>query len=230
MADPASLLSAAVRAACLAKAPRRTVQAVAAAVTAVLVKQDVARPGTEPKVTVGVPGTVVGAGEKQVLVDQLREARRAKRQRKRQRRRERAQAAVAPSMCSDAKAVTLTADHSKRVGQQGFSTWEEAYNATGMPATTVETFSESESMSDVAVGKRTTSDDFAFGAASELNRPRRDLRRPTEGFQALKTAAHGPHRKDRQIKTPSQPEAASVEKERRVPKPDRPRKQPTGPY
>ena len=159
MADPASLLGAAVRAACLAKAPRKTVQAVAAAVTAVLVKQEqdtaVATPGTEPRVTVGVPGTVVGACEAQVLVDQLRDARRAKRQRKRHRRRERAQAAVVPSTCYDAKAVTLTADHSKRVGQQGFSTWEEAYNATGMPTKTVETFSESESMSDVA-GEGTT--------------------------------------------------------------------------
>ena len=134
----------------------------------------------------------------------------------------RAQAAVAQSTCSDAKAVTRTADHPKHVGQQGFATWEEAYK--------VETFSESESMSDVAVGKRKTSDDFAFGAASELNRPRRDLRRPTEDFQALKTAVHGSHRKDQQLKTPSQPEADSVEKERRVPKPDRPRKQPTGPY
>ena len=74
------------------------------------------------------------------------------------------------------------------------------------------TFSESESMSDVAVGKRKTSADIAFGAASLLNRPQRDLRRPTEGFQALKTAVHGSHRKDRQLKTPSQPEAASVEK------------------
>ena len=93
------------------------------------------------------------------------------------------------------------------------------------------TFSESESMSDVAVGKRKTSADIAFGAASLLNRPQRDLRRPTEGFQALKTAVHGSHRKDRQLKTPSQPEAAaSVEKQRRPPKPDRPRKQPTGPY
>ena len=86
MADPASLLGAAVQAACLAKTPRRTVQAVAAAVTAVLVKQEqdtaVARPGTEPRVTVGVPGTVVGACETQVLVDQLRDARRAKRQRR----------------------------------------------------------------------------------------------------------------------------------------------------
>ena len=132
------------------------------------------------------------------------------------------QAAVAQSTCSDAKAVTRTADHPKHVGQQGFATWEEAYK--------VETFSESESMSDVAVGKRKTSDDFAFGAASELNRPRRDLRRPTEDFQALNTAVHGSHRKDQQLKTPSQPEADSVEKERRVPKPDRPRKQPTGPY
>ena len=41
-----------------------------------------------------------------------------------------------------------------------FATWEEAYNATGMPTKTVETFSESESMSDVAVGKRKTSDDL----------------------------------------------------------------------
>ena len=53
MADPASLLGAAVRAACLAKAPWRTVQAVAAAVTAVLVKQEqdtpLESPGTGPR-------------------------------------------------------------------------------------------------------------------------------------------------------------------------------------
>ena len=76
-----------------------------------------------------------------MLVDQLREARRAKPQRKRQRRREKAQAAVAPSRCSDDEAVALTAGHSKLVGQQGFSTWDEAYRATG---NIVQTLSETE--------------------------------------------------------------------------------------
>ena len=44
--DPAALVAAAVRGACLAKAPRRTVQAVAAAVVSVLVRPAEARLGS----------------------------------------------------------------------------------------------------------------------------------------------------------------------------------------
>ena len=86
--DPAALLGAAIRAAVLAKAPRRTVQAVASAVTGVLVHSAAeAGPGAAAaapaKEEVGpaaaTPPTGASAEE---LVAALREARRAQRRRK----------------------------------------------------------------------------------------------------------------------------------------------------
>ena len=94
--DGAALLAAAVRAACQAKAPRRTIQAVAAAVTGVLVRpmaEAVPRPRSE--VPAGAQGAPVPAPAEDpaVLVDTLRAARRAQRARKKARRREAKQAA-----------------------------------------------------------------------------------------------------------------------------------------
>ena len=95
-------------------------QSVAAAVTAVLMRQEQemaeARPSMVPTVSAGVPGTTIGACETQVLEDKLREARRAKWQRKRQRRRERAQTAAAPPVRSDVEAVAMAVTHSLSAG------------------------------------------------------------------------------------------------------------------
>ncbi|CAK0843372.1 unnamed protein product [Prorocentrum cordatum] len=94
--DGAALLAAAVRAACQAKAPRRTVQAVAAAVTGVLVRPMAeAVPRQRSEVPAGVHGAPVPAPAEDpaVLVDTLRAARRAQRARKKVRRREAKQAA-----------------------------------------------------------------------------------------------------------------------------------------
>ena len=135
MADPAALLGAAVRAAVLAKAPRRTVQAVAATVTAVLTRQDtvVARPETVPTVTARVPGPPC-ACETQVLIDQLREARRAKRQRKRARRREKAMAAAPPATPMDVETITDEAANSTTADgtiTAGHASWAESFQHTG---------------------------------------------------------------------------------------------------
>ena len=105
--DGAALLAAAVRAACQAKAPRRTIQAVAAAVTGVLVRpmaEAVPRPRSE--VPAGAQGAPVPAPAEDpaVLVDTLRAARRAQRARKKVRRREAKQAA---SMHADVLAGTI---------------------------------------------------------------------------------------------------------------------------
>ena len=87
-ADGPALLAPAVRAACLAKAPRRTIQAVASAVTGVLVRPtDDAVPRSRPLMPAGAQSadcddvTVPGAA-----VDAIREARRAQRRRKKERR------------------------------------------------------------------------------------------------------------------------------------------------
>ena len=86
--DGAALLAAAIRAACLAKAPRRTVQAVAAAVTGVLVRPTAA---AEPRAAASVPAGAQSAHDEAAspdqLVDSLRVARRAQRARKKERRR-----------------------------------------------------------------------------------------------------------------------------------------------
>ena len=99
-ADGPALLAPAVRAACLAKAPRRTIQAVAAAVTGVLVRPTAdAVPRSRPLVPAGAQSahfddvTVPG-----IAVDAIREARRAQRRRKKEKRQAAKRAAdVAPT-------------------------------------------------------------------------------------------------------------------------------------
>ena len=94
LADGAALLAAAVRAACLAKAPRRTIQAVASAVTGVLVRasgsetvprkfeEGVARP-QRTAALVETSSTIASAEE---LLTALRAARPAQRRKKKERR------------------------------------------------------------------------------------------------------------------------------------------------
>lgn len=89
VADSAALLAAAVRAAVLAKAPRRTVSAVAAAVTSVLTapatKDTVKRkPATQGAVVVGETMPGASPGE---LLTALRASRAAQRKRRKDRRR-----------------------------------------------------------------------------------------------------------------------------------------------
>ena len=96
-ADPALLLAAAVKAACQANAPRRTVAAVAAAVTSALVTPAV-RSGT---VSSEAAGTQEVDGDScTLLAQQLRASRAAKRRLRRQRKREARAAAV--TVCADA--------------------------------------------------------------------------------------------------------------------------------
>lgn len=126
-ADGPALLAAAVRAACLAKAPRRTVQAVAAAVAGVLV-----RPATS-----GDAPSVVNAGRvrsefshgrnpggsdtsPEVLLEKLRAARREQRQRKKNNRRAAKAQAAAANASSQNEANEAEATHdvaqTERVG------------------------------------------------------------------------------------------------------------------
>lgn len=98
--DGPALLGAAIRAACLAKAPRRTVQAIASAVTGVLVGRHVAS-GTSPKSIRRQQRDTEGSdcddgpGDAQLL-EALRASRRARRKRKKDRRR--AAKAAAPTV------------------------------------------------------------------------------------------------------------------------------------
>ena len=88
--DGASLVAAAIRAAILAKAPRRTVSAVAAAVTGALVHQRTAPPANmESREPAGNPAgaTAVPTGSPAELVAALKEARQVKRRKKKARRR-----------------------------------------------------------------------------------------------------------------------------------------------
>ena len=96
-ADGAALLAAAVRAAVLAKAPRRTVQAVAAAVTGVLLRPvtAAAEPRTGPIAPPDAPGNAEDACDPAILRATLRSVRSARRQRKKQNLREAKQAALA---------------------------------------------------------------------------------------------------------------------------------------
>ena len=97
--DGASLLAAAIRAACQAGAPRRTVQAVASAVTAILVRPAAAVPRRESRTPAGAPGEAAGeADDAPALLASLRAVRQAQRARKKERRRAaKVAAATAPS-------------------------------------------------------------------------------------------------------------------------------------
>ena len=109
--DGPALLAAAVRAACLAKAPRRTVQAVAAAVAGVLVRQmaeAVPRPRSE--VPAGAQVAAEPTEDLAVLVGTLRTARRSRRARKRRSRAKSAAAAVAAEAKAGVEAVPVLVD------------------------------------------------------------------------------------------------------------------------
>ena len=83
--DPAALVAAAVRAACLAKAPRRTVQGVAAAVVSVLARPAESTPNTVRGET--AKGTEASVDVLVQSEEERREAVKAKRRLKRQRKR-----------------------------------------------------------------------------------------------------------------------------------------------
>ena len=84
-ADGAALLAAAIKAAVSARAPRRTVQAIAAAVTAVVLRPDApASTVTDTRVSAEVPDAPSVSEEDLAL--RLRQARAARRRAKRQRR------------------------------------------------------------------------------------------------------------------------------------------------
>ena len=97
--DGASLLAAAIRVACQAGARRRTVQAVASAVTAILVRPAAAVPRRESRTPAGAPGDAAGeADDAPALLASLRAVRQAQRARKKERRRAaKVAAATAPS-------------------------------------------------------------------------------------------------------------------------------------
>lgn len=100
-ADGAALIAAAVRAACLAKAPRRTVQSVAAAVASVLVRpaatvreRSAAEPAGTPCAAAGAPAP--GCPSPEELLAALRAARASARKKKKERRRAKKVGAAAP--------------------------------------------------------------------------------------------------------------------------------------
>ena len=105
--DRAALLGAAIRAACLAKAPRRTIQAIASAVTGVLRRPHTAStrvkvPDVQPSTqrATSAPGN---GGSPEELLAALREARSAQRRRKKDRRKAaKAARASAKSMATEA--------------------------------------------------------------------------------------------------------------------------------
>ena len=93
----AAWISAAVRAACQAKAPRRTVASVAAAVTATLLQETAKAAQAQGDVELAGTAGATPSGTCEDLAQQLREARALKRREKRQRRREKARTAATPS-------------------------------------------------------------------------------------------------------------------------------------
>ena len=116
-ADPATLLAAASRAACLAKAPRRTVQGVAAAVAAVVMQASAAPLATDTGEPVKIPDAIGGISEDELAL-RLRLARAARRKAKRQRRRA-AKAAAAMDVDTDDPQQVETIDDSQWVETSG---------------------------------------------------------------------------------------------------------------
>jgi hypothetical protein len=108
--DGAALIAAAVRAACLAGAPRRTVQAVAAAVAGVYAQQ-AAGAAARTRVRAPAPATQCadsqGGVTPESLIEALRAVRRARRQRKKERRRANRIAAAAAETAAGERAGSV---------------------------------------------------------------------------------------------------------------------------
>lgn len=108
-ADGPAFVAAAVRAACLAKAPRRTVSAVAAAVAAVFAHQHASatsgRKVAEQPAAQCAADVVTDEASPPTLVEALRSARRAQRRRKKERRLAAKAQAAMESSTSDGRAV-----------------------------------------------------------------------------------------------------------------------------
>lgn len=125
--DGACLLAAAIRAAILAKAPRRTVQAVAAAVTGVLRSATAeATPAQTSRVPAGAKRTAAAETSSSKSADELLQALRAARAAQRRRKKERRKAAMA----GDAAAVPQDAPvASATTGVRNTTMEEEAIKA-----------------------------------------------------------------------------------------------------
>ncbi|OLQ10129.1 hypothetical protein AK812_SmicGene6176 [Symbiodinium microadriaticum] len=162
--DPAALVAAAVRGACLAKAPRRTVQAVAAAVVSVLVRPAEARLGSTRGETAkeqDVHEEVRAKSE-----EERREAIRAKRRARRQRKRA-AQAAAANSTVREPK-VESDLLQPKPVGNTGTAGVD-----SGKALTTVTPPATSTVTAPIA-GHATWDDAFRAAQMQEITRMQTD--------------------------------------------------------
>ena len=131
--DGAALLAAAVRAAILAKAPRRTVQAVATAVAGVLVRPVKAEPASVPEDAASAPrapAPAFGDASADALLQALRAKRCATRRAKRQRRTARRSASAAPDAEEEPlPAATGEAPHSTTGTGDAAARTEEAASA-----------------------------------------------------------------------------------------------------
>jgi hypothetical protein len=138
-ADGPALLAAAVRAACLAKAPRRTIQAIAAAVAGVLVRPatNEATPRQTSSAQAGpkrsAADVVDGSSPEELLVA-LRAARSAQRRRKKERRCAAKRAAVVVA----ASLNVVSAGAETRVDMVGASALEAAVLALPLPEARLE--------------------------------------------------------------------------------------------
>ena len=135
-ADGAALLAAAITAAILANAPRRTVQAVAAAVTSVLVRQTAAaEPRTNTGLRVSVQSDHSGEdGDPALLQSSLRASRKAQRLRKKERRRAAKAEALRGSSAPNVVAIATT--DGERAGLADLSAQPEGADAdvSALPA------------------------------------------------------------------------------------------------
>jgi len=119
-ADGASLLEAAIRGAVLAHAPRRTVQAVAAAVTGVLLRQTTAAAlNSDSRRQPDAPMETDEVGDPAQLLASLRASRRSQRQKKKERRRLAKQAAELQSSSPLPHSDQHTADAKNDDGAAG---------------------------------------------------------------------------------------------------------------
>ena len=211
--DPAALVAAAVRGACLAKAPRRTVQAVAAAVVSVLVRPAEARLGSTRGETAkeqDVHEEVRAKSE-----EERREAIRAKRRARRQRKRA-AQAAAANSTVREPKVesdlfqpkpvgntgtagvdsgkalttVTPPATSTVTAPIAGHATWDDAFRAAQMQEIT--RMQTDDYMSDTSA-KRKFADKSAHFSGAPYRHSRSDgiFKKEQPGFKQTRTQPRG---------------------------------------
>ena len=157
----AALVAAAVQAACIAKAPRRTVAAVAAALAATVLRPvAVTAAPSIPRhaESEGAPGSVHTAGDDKI--QKLREARRAKRILKRQRRREGAKAAATSDAPMEGPADIEFAGDMVVEMERFPSTFAEAARMKGRVGRLIPATGDVD-MFDYSKGRRTLTDQLA---------------------------------------------------------------------